>query len=483
MSRFIGRERDIAALNALLQRQEAQLVLVDGRRRSGKTTLLLEWAKQSGREKIYWVAARDVAAQLRQGLMAEVWSWAYPGSGETPKLAFDTWQGVFDTIARMIDDKPVILILDEFSYAAESDHSLASYLQAAWDHQFKEHKNLIVALAGSHIGMMSSLMQEQAPLYGRVTAHLRVEPLPFAAVRGFLPQYPTADRVAVWAVVGGIPAYLERFSGDRTVADNLRELFMQRTGMFRAEPLVLVGDVIGRNRETYEAVLRAIAAGRRTPTEIGQALKQTAGYLGPYLKNLSDLHLIERRLPVTVPLERHGTSRSGRYHLSDPYLRFFFRFIAPNMNLVEQQLDVLLWERIREQFRSYVGEAFEDLCQEWVLAQARENNLPFMPELVGSHWAPDAQVDVVAINHGEKSILLGECKWGTGGVGRAEVRELVEKAALVVPGADWKVSYVLFSRYGFTDAAQAEATGVQAQLVDLDRIDADLMAAQNKELA
>jgi hypothetical protein len=145
---------------------------------------------------------------------------------------------------------------------------------------------------------------------------------------------------------------------------------------------------------------------------------------------------------------------------------------------VEQEVTDMLWERISEQFGAFVGlTAFEDLCREWTLVQARAGRLPLTPELVGSHWAQDVQVDVVAINWRDHAILLGECKWGTDAVDRAVIRELVEKAPKVVPEADWRVSYAYFARSGFTDAAREEAQKVGSLLVDLQTLDADLRQA------
>jgi AAA+ ATPase superfamily predicted ATPase len=191
------------------------------------------------------------------------------------------------------------------------------------------------------------------------------------------------------------------------------------------------------------------------------------------------MHLVERRLPATVPRERRATSRNSRYHLADPYLRFYFRFIAPNLDLVEQELANLLWERISGEFRAFVGmTAFEELCREWVLTQARAGRLPFLPEVVGSHWAANAQVDVVALNWRERAVLLGECKWGAGPVGRDVIRELVEAktprvlAELPEGGTGWRVYHVFFAHAGFTEAARAQAA--DAQLIDLATLDADL---------
>jgi len=278
-------------------------------------------------------------------------------------------------------------------------------------------------------------------------------------------------------VVGGVPAYLEQFDDRHGVGANLRNLFMRRTGMFRSEPFILIGDVIRRETQTYEAILRAIAAGQRTPGEMGTMLDLPSSYLSPYLKQLEVLRLVERRIPATVPREHRLTSRNSRYHLADPYLRFYFRFIAPNLDLIEQELSDLLWERIGEQFRAFIGAtAFEDLCREWVLAQARARRLPMTPEVVGSHWAPDAQVDVVAVNWYDRTILLGECKWGIGSVDRSVIRGLIDKTPKIVKETDWQVHYAFFARAGFSDAAKVEAATVGAMLVDLEQLDSDLRA-------
>lgn len=456
-------------MNALIARPGAHFILVYGRRRIGKTTLLLHWARQTGRPLIYWTATRDTPAQVRLSCTQALWNWAYPDSQAVPR--FETWDEIFEMAAQLIAGRPAILIMDEFSYAAESDSALPSDLQAAWDHRFKL-SDITIVLAGSHIGLMTDLMRYEAPLYGRFTGQLPVGPLSFAAVRQFLPHYGPAECVAVYAVVGGIPAYLERFSDRETIGANIQRLFMRRTSMFRSEPFILVGDVIRRETQTYESVMKAIAAGRHTPQEMADALGLSSSYLSPYLKQLEALDLLERRVPATLPPDRRLASRKSRYYLADPYLRFYFRFIAPNASLVEQELTGLLWERIKEQFRAFVGAtAFEELCQAWLLAQARAGRLPFVPEIVGSHWDASSQVDVVAVNWRDRAILLGECKWGARAVARPVVRELMARAERVVPGDEWQAHYVFFARGGFTDAARQAAESVGALLVDLTMLD------------
>jgi len=333
--------------------------------------------------------------------------------------------------------------------------------------------------------MMVDLLRYQAPLYGRFTARLPVDPLPYAALADFFPRYTAAERVATYAVLGGVPAYLEQFDPRQNLSANIRQHLFRRVGMFRSEPATLISDLV-RETRNYEAILRAVAVGHHTPSEIAQTTGVAPPNLAPYLKHLCKLGLIERRIPATVPPKQRRATTRSRYYLRDPYLRFYFRFIEPNVELLELGLADPLWERIREQFRAFVGmTAFEELCREWTLAKARVGQLPFPPEIVGSHWArgrsgrQGTQVDVVALNWQDKAILLGECKWGVEAVDRSVVRTLVDKALRVVPGEDWQVHYAFFSRARFTDAARTEAESVGAQLVDLERLDADLGRAAN----
>ena len=476
MARFVDRQREFQELDQILREPGAHFVVVYGRRRVGKTTLLLNWVQQTGAPYLYWVARRETADAARHSLARALWRWAYPDLPDPEPPRFDSWALLFEQMARMVADRPLILIFDEFPYAVESDPSLPSHLQAAWDHLLKD-KPLTLILSGSHIGMMVDLLSYQAPLYGRITAQMPVDPLPYAALADFFPRYPAAERVAAYAVLGGVPAYLERFDDGQSLSANIRRHLFRRAGMFRSEPLVLIGDLV-RETRTYEAILRAIATGRHTPAEIAAVTGLTSSNLSPYLARLRELGLIERRIPATIPPDQRRTTTRSRYHLRDSYLRFYFRFVEPNLELVELELTDVLWERISEQFRAFVGlTAFEELCRDWLLVQARAKALPLSPEIAGSHWAPNAQVDVVALNWRDKAILLGECKWGVEPVGRGVIRELVAKAPLVVPGDGWRVHYAFFARAGFTAAARAEAAPLDALLVDLDQIDAGLRRA------
>ena len=479
MRDFVDRQVELAALDRLTSQGAAQFVMVYGRRRVGKTTLLTHWAARSRLPTFYWVAKRDNRTTLMANLAQHIWAWEHGLDRADVDLRPPDWEAALAMLSRAAGERRCVVILDELPYLLESDPGFASYLQAAWDHHFKTSQVRLL-VSGSHVGMMTRLLEYQAPLYGRFTAQLPLQPLAFPDIGAFLPGYDAPRRLAVYAILGGIPAYLERWQPRQSIAANIERLFLQRTGWFRNEPLVLVSDLTQRETESYEAILRAIAAGHHTRDKIAEMSVIPSTSLSHYLPRLIDLGLVERRVPATVPPARRSSSRDSRYFLHDPYLRFYYRFVEPNLHLIEQGLSRRLWTGIDSQFRAFVAHTFEGLCRTWVLAQAQRGKLPFDPEVVGSHWAPNVQVDVVAINWTAKQILLGEAKWGEGQLGREVIRGLVDKASVVVPesGHGWQVHYAFFAREGFTAAAQAEARALSARLLTLAEMEPGLTAVQ-----
>jgi uncharacterized protein len=481
---LVDRERELGELNALLESARPTLLAVVGRRRLGKTTLLVHWARTSGHPYIYWVGSHFPSDILLAQFSAQVWQHGNPGRKAPKNFRYDSWSEAFEALAEVCQgDQRRIVILDEFPYAIQSESALPSALQNAWDHHLK-FSNVCLVLCGSQVGMMERLLGADAPLYGRMLGPLRVRPLPYSATYEFFPRYNAEQRVATYAILGGVPAYLEQFTDELSILQNLRLNLFRETGLFRADPDYLIGEQV-RDLKVYQAVLSAIAQGARQPTEIAlQADLPQHSRADPYLAQLAKMDYVRRELPATVPPNKRRTSRLSRYVLADNYLRFYFRFVRSNLNLIAQQLYEEVEKRISEQLRAFVGlTAFEELSREWILAQARAGHAPFGVEEVGSHWGGGVQVDVVAVSWRDKQILLGESKWQAEPVKRQVVRDLIEtktpKVLKVLPedGAGWQVHYAFFSRAGFTDDAASLAYAQGAQLVDLARLDDDLRKA------
>jgi len=223
----------------------------------------------------------------------------------------------------------------------------------------------------------------------------------------------------------------------------------------------------------YLAVIRSIGEGAHTLDAITRLAGLPKNHVSTYLVRLQDLTFVQRQLPVTLPPNKRSTK--GRYVLADAYLRFYFRFLAPNRILLEQGLINRLWEKISEQLRAFVGQtAFEDLSRQWIMRQGALGELPFVPDAIGRHWAKDVEIDVVAINWRERQILLGECKWGGEAVNRKVITHLITDRTphvLAKLDGDWQVHYAFFARSGFTDAALATGRARGALMVDLEMLD------------
>lgn len=481
---LIDRERELAELNAVLNAPTTRLLAVSGRRRLGKTTLLVHWAQTSQHPYLYWVSSHLPSSLLLQQFSQRVWQHGHPDERVPRTFTYGDWSEVLEELAQICQDRQRhIVIIDEFPYAVAAEPALPSILQNAWDHHLKS-SNVCMVLCGSHVGMMESLLSADAPLYGRMVGPLRVRPLPFSATTAFFPSYNVEQRIAVYAILGGIPAYLELFSDALSLSDNIKQNLFREAGIFRTDPNALVGEQV-RDPTNYHAILTAIAEGSRRPADIALAAGLShRSSAGAYLARLVEMDYVRCELPVTIPPKQRPSSRLGRYVLSDNYLRFYFRFVQPNADLLAQGLYNQVERRIAEQLRAFIGmTTFEELCQEWVLSQARADKLPFAVEQVGSHWGGGTQVDVAAINWRDKALLLGEAKWGTDAVGRNVIQELIhEKTPQVLallPHSGWTVHYTFFARRGFTDAAQKLASEHNTQLVDLTRLDHDLTEAMS----
>jgi uncharacterized protein len=288
-----------------------------------------------------------------------------------------------------------------------------------------------------------------------------------------LPRYTSEQRVAVHTITGGVPAYIELFDDNLNILQNLQRRIVTPANVMLTDAVFLLHEQLDEPRN-YMAVLEAIAAGYHRLSDIATMSGIDRSNITKYLAVLRELGYVERQVPATV--RRPDQSRQGRYVITDSYLRFYYRFLAPHLTAIEQgrvkQTTSLLYEHLLD----FIGtHTFEELSREWIELMAETGELPFLPERTGSFWSRQAQVDVLAINWRTKDILLGECKWGQKAVGREVVQALIDKTEKVLPGRlAWHVHYAFFARSDFTPAARALAEKYGAQLVVLARLEEDM---------
>jgi uncharacterized protein len=482
---FVGRTNELQTIDRLWNSGRSEFLILYGRRRVGKTSLLTHWIQQRHPRALYWVATPDSAFVHLRSFSQAVYSFTRPGAALPETFAFGSWEQAFEELALFAERERIAVFIDEFTYLLETTPTIAGKLQILWDQRLKD-SNLFLCLSGSHLGMMTrEILAYRAPLYGRASAQMHLQPLPFGLTRKFFPGYSQVDRIAIYAIFGGIPAYWERIDQKRSITYNIKSQLLTPNNLMQAEPRLLLQDFV-TDTNNYVGVLTAIANSARTPKEIATYTGLQNVHIPKYISVLSEAGFVERRVSVTAA----PASRTGRHHIIDPYLRYYFRFLAHRQNQLAMGIQDQALAEITRHMIDFIGtHTWEELCREWTLRASAKNVLPFLPDRVGSAWNSTVQIDVAGINSMEKTLLLGECKWTTTPVDPYVLYKLVEeKAHKIVPTeGNWRVSFLGFSRSGWTEAALQYQRdfhkqrnrgenwqAVELQLVDLNHLDQDL---------
>jgi AAA+ ATPase superfamily predicted ATPase len=454
---FIARERELKLLQKEWESDKARLLILYGRRRIGKTRLVTHWMETFKPRALYWVAeptsSKDQLRSFSQALFN------FESNSVVPDdFSYSTWNQTFEQAARIAKQERMALILDEFTYLMALEQGIAGILQNVWDHHL-QHSNMFLIVSGSHVGMMErGVLAYQAPLYGRATSRLMLQPLPFKATKSFFPKYRPDERVALYAVFGGVPAYWQQFNPGISLDKNIRENLLGDANLLQDEPRLLLQDFVSEIHN-YAAILRAIAQGYRTPREIASSSGLNARHISMYLSTLISTGFVERRVPVT----EQASSRLGRHHITDPFLRFYYRFLSRRQSQLALGIDDQTLAEIKKHLVDFIGtHTWEELCREWLLRATGQKILPFLPDQVGSIWNREAQIDVAGVNFMEKTLILGECKWDRHPMDLDVLRKLIEKTDKALPAEGrWKVFYVGFARKGWKEDAIQFARGLQ----------------------
>lgn len=483
---FVGRSRELEVLDNLWHSTKATLLILYGRRRVGKTRLLTHWLQQHPGDALYWVAEPTSALSQLRSFSQALMSFIDPEADIPVDFTFSTWELAFRQLARYAGERRISLFIDEVTYLIDVDSNFVGTLQKVWD-RWLSNSNLMLALAGSQMGLMRRhLLDYEAPLYGRATTQMQLPPLPYGTTRDYFPEYSATERITMYAMWGGVPAYWERLDAKLTILENLRRNILPAHSWMIDESRILLQDFI-TDLHNYVGILRAIADGQQA---IGQISKRT-GLSGSkasfYLSVLRDTGFVVREVPIT---QRGTDSRRGRYFVTDPYLRFFYRFMsAYQSKLALGQLQEML-ELIRDALPVFIRDnTWQELCRNWVLMASAQGEVPVPVEEVGSEWAKNFVIDVVGISEAESSMVLGDCFWNGRPAGVAALEELVKKTATIVPKDDrkWSVHYVGFSAHGWSKEAEAMARQIATSsnrrrrwqtkgftLMDLEKLDVDL---------
>jgi hypothetical protein len=443
---------------------QAELIVVYGRRRIGKTELLKEAFKK--RKAIYFAA--DLGAdQDQRRRFSEVIQALYP----SPLLQTDPpseWDALFRYLIDLGKKERIALVIDDFPYLCSSQPALPSILQRIWDEAGKYSKVCLI-LCGSFVSFMErEILGHKSPLYGRRTGQLLLQPLPLNALKGFFPGYSAEERISAYAILGGVPAYLIQFSDKLSLAQNIEKQILNPTAFLYDEVRFILMEEL-RDPKLYLSILQSIAFGNTRLNDIVQRTGIERGPVSKYLSVLQDLRLIEREIPTT---EKHPEkSRKGIYRLSDNFFRFWFRFVLPQRSrLVESGGRRILEREILPHLDNFIGQVFDKICAEILryLRDVGRINLDY--DTAGRWWDGNEEIDLVGMS-GDIPVFAAECKWSKKAVGIDVLRNLQRKVPLLAPeGRTADIRLGLFSRSGFTKELEDPGKKGKIELIDIRKI-------------
>ena len=452
MEKFIDRIEEMKTLEQEYAREGSSLVILYGRRRVGKTTLISEFIKN--KNALFFLASEEAEVQNRNAFKEKVAEFTQNELLRNAQVS--NWDMLFKVIIDTKYDSKPIVVIDEFQYLGKTNPAFPSVFQRIWEELLK-NKSIMVILCGSLISMMvSQTLDYNSPLYGRRTAQICLKQIPFKYYREFFPDRTEQECIEMYSVTGGVPKYIGVFAAEEDIFEAIDKHVLSKTSYLYDEPNFLLQQEVSEIG-SYFSIIKASAAGNSKLSAIAAVLETKATSVSKYLKTLIDLDILEREVPVTE--DNPEKCKKGLYKIKDNYLRFWFAFVYPNKSFLESGHSEIVIQKIKNSLiKNQTAFVYEDVCKEKMWELNYQGVWPFHFSKIGRYWDSSTEIDVVALDPESNNMILGECKYWNVPVGISVLETLEEKAKSV----SWnrenrKVWYVLFSVSGFTDTLEKVA--------------------------
>ncbi len=396
---FVNRKAEIARLKNALKRETPQLIVVFGRRRCGKSTLL---RKVLTHEDVFFTA--DLREQtLQRNALAKTIGQFINGF---ERAVYPDWESLLLTLNTALK-KRICLCLDEFPYLVKNAPELPSVIQKLWDE--KELDNLHLILCGSSQQLMQDIsIESQSPLYGRCNEIIRVDPMGVKPMAQFLNLDPI-EAIREFTIWGGVPRYWEVRQTTNSLKEAIIYHILDKHGILHEEPERLFSDELRTFVQAF-SVLSLIAGGCHKLSEIAARLQKPSTHLSPVLNTLIRLKYIRREVPFG---DSQKSGKKSLYKINDPFIDFYFRFLLPAKNQLENGLAEQVYHQLEEKFEIFVSQHWEHLCRN-AIPKLKLKDGPFLP---ASRWwggglhKKNLEVDIIASSTDRKTLLIGEVKW------------------------------------------------------------------------
>lgn len=419
---FVDRIDEMARLKEAFAREKAALVVVYGRRRLGKSTLI---KKVLVDKDVYFLADRS-EGQHQRALLAKVIAQKFP---DFDRLTYPDWESLLRAVNYRTDQR-FTLCIDEFPYIVEQSPELPSVLQKLVD---ERSLRFHLALCGSSQQMMYGLfLDATAPLYGRADEIMRLMPIRLPYLQEAL-RLPVVDAIENYAVWGGVPRYWELREQRASLNDALWHTTLSAYGMLYEEPVKLFQDDVKDIVKT-STIMSYIGSGANRLTEIAARCNEPATNLSRPLKKLIDLGFLEKEVPFGMD---EKNSKKSLYKIADPFMAFYYQFVVPNRSFIELGRRLPIEQALNAHFSEFVSVQWEKLCRDAVTGnlvggivygQAKR----WWGSVLNEDKKPEQlEFDVIAESLDKKQLLVGECKWTTQEDGGRLEAELLRKAHLL----------------------------------------------------
>ena len=461
MNKFIGRQSEMKVLDREFSR-ESGFVVIYGRRRVGKTTLIKEFIKN--KNAMYFLATEEMENGNIKRLAKTLGE--YTGQSYLKNANFSDWEDLFKIFTAYKPDVKKVLVIDEFQYLVSVNSAFATIFQRIWDEILKD-KNVMVILCGSLISMMTThVLSYSSPLYGRRTAQIRLSPLKFSEILKTNFKKSFEELVESYSITGGVPKYFDFFDNDESLMGNVEKKVHSKIGFLYEEPVFLLEKEV-KELVSYFSIMKNIAAGNHKISQLAGVLELPSNALSPYLKTLMDMDLVEKRIPVTE--KQPEKSRKGLYFINDHFIEFWFRFVHAYKGELELDNIEYVLGKIKKSFiENHVSFVYEDICRDLISMLCREGKIDFIPSKIGSYWSSNIEIDVMALDEERQKVLIGECKYLNQPVDADVLFELKEKAERITEISHYDKIFAIFSKSGFTNRLK-EVAGQNDNILLLDK--------------
>lgn len=471
---FIGREQELRFLEERYCSDRAELIILYGRRRVGKTETLKQFCK--GKHHVFFtcteVTDRAQLQKFSEGLLSTGMEASKYVTG------FEDWEIALSSITQLPFQDKKLVIIDEFPYMCKGNRSIPSILQKLWDLHLKE-ENVMIILCGSAMSFIEKeILSEKNPLYGRTTGIFKMKEMGFYDAAKFFPTYSAVDKISAYAILGGIPHYLLQFEQNLSVEENIKKNILMKGCPLYTETEFLLKQEL-RETAYYNMLISAIAMGGTSMQDITTKTSIGATKASVYLKNLAELGIVGREFSISHKIRNAVSNSRGLYHLNDNFFRFWYAFVFPNLGQLESgNLNDIYRYVIAPDLSRYVSFAFEDVCRQFVRRLSNNGELPFPASEIGRWWGkrternPESgklesrasEIDLIAEDYRKEYCMVGECKYTNDAIGVSVLSALKDKYP--PDSDDLQIIYALFAKSGFKDSSLLESDDVLLFTID-----------------